>query len=187
MYPSNHPTSAASTAASSASFVAPGLTPSELVQRTELVQGLTWEDTFARQWYKDGTPCDIVDKKRQTEVRFVCDQQAHTHTPPTPPAPPNPQQQPPVLAGGPVPSLLSVLEVSTCEYLAVVSVPSLCRHPRFSPALPIVHEIQCVEVAANKKDRKRNAREERRQRLTDKDQQQMHSQDQSLDDMEQFH
>jgi hypothetical protein len=157
---STSPTSASSTASQTSSTVPPELTPAQIVRGTEIVQGLTWEDTFARQRFTAGTPCglpDLVNKARRTEVRFVCDQSGalgHSHAQP----PSNPHSTTPSTS----PSFLSLTEVSTCEYVAVVSVPSLCRHPKFSPSLPTVHEIKCVELPHTGKDRRRQAREERR-------------------------
>ena len=148
--PSSSPSSASSQSARSSSTLPPELTPELIVQGTELVQGVSWEDTYARQLLTQGTPCglpNLVHKQRKTELRFVCDQAtAHTAAGHSPPAP----------------SILSLSEVATCEYLAVVSVPALCRHPSFSPKLPTVHEIHCVEVQPNGRDRRRKAREQRR-------------------------
>ena len=177
LWPTQASTSASSHSASPASSVPSELTPAVQVQRTELVQGLTWEDTFARQLYTEGTPCDVGIRKsrpRQTEVRFLCDQST-PHAPPAGPAGAGPT---PAAAVGPQPTLVSVNEVSTCEYLAVVSVPALCRHPRFSPALPTVHEIRCTEVQPKRKDRRRTAREQRRNRLEQQQQDEQEEGDQ---------
>ena len=151
--PSTSPSSASSHSTRTSSSIPAELTPSIIVQGTELVQGVTWEDTYARQVYTQGTACglpNLVHKQRRTELRFVCDQSvAHSSSSYPPPAP----------------SILSLSEVSTCEYLAIVSVPALCRHPSFSPAMPLVHEIQCVEIEPTSKDRRRRAREQRRRSL----------------------
>ena len=77
--PSSAPSSASSHETRPSSSPPPELTPFYIANGTELVQGATWEDTFARQIYVDGTPCGLaplVHKARKTEVRFVCDQSA---------------------------------------------------------------------------------------------------------------
>lgn len=80
--------------------------------------------------------CDVLHRQaRQVEVRFVCSDQSGA-------AASNAGQ-----SMSTTPVLMSVNEVSTCEYLAIVSVPALCRHPLFSPALPTVHEIVCTPIA----------------------------------------
>jgi hypothetical protein len=134
--PSSSASSASSSAASSPS---PSLSAFEIVSKTRIVTGSSWEESYATQSYAGGTDCEVKHRQaRRVEVRFVCsDQTAATATVGAAGGQTQPQ---------PAAALLSVSEVSTCEYLAVVSVPALCRHPLFSPALPTVHEIVCSPI-----------------------------------------
>ena len=69
----------------------------------------------------NGSPCDIRNNKpRETIVKYVC-------------APKSPRAE-----------LLSVQEIATCSYIAIASVPSLCRHPDFAPTERQETSIFCV-------------------------------------------
>ena len=125
---------------------ASSVSPSEVVMRTSIVRGATWEETYVRQLYTDGTACDVKPgSSRQTEVRFVCDSNSQQQQQPQQQQN-NAQQQQQARAQPQKAALMSVSEDSTCHYVAVVAVPALCSHPLFSPELPTVHEIECIEV-----------------------------------------
>ena len=68
----------------------------------------------------DGTPCDIKnDKPREVIVKYICALNSRAE-------------------------LLSVQEIATCSYIAIASVPSLCRHPDFVPSERQETSIFCV-------------------------------------------
>ena len=118
----------------------------EVVMRTSIVQGASWEDTYVRQLYSNGTLCDVKPgSTRQTEVRFVCDSNNQHQQQQQQQNAQQQQQQQQARAQPQKSALVSVVEGSTCHYVAVVTVPALCSHPLFSPELPTVHEIECTE------------------------------------------
>ena len=122
------------------------VSPTEIVMRTSIVQGASWEDTYVRQLYGNGTACDVKPgSTRQTEVRFVCDSN-HQQQQQQQQQQQNAAQQQQTRAQSQKAALVSVSEDSTCHYVAIVTVPALCSHPLFSPELPTVHEIECTEV-----------------------------------------
>ena len=127
------------------------VSPTEIVMRTSIVKGATWEETYVRQLYSDGTACDVKPgSTRQTEVRFVCDSNGQHQQQQQQQQQQNngqqQQQQQQQRAQPQKAALVSVSEDSTCHYVAVVTVPALCSHSLFSPELPTVHEIECTEV-----------------------------------------
>ena len=123
------------------------VSPTEIVMRTSIVRGATWEETYVRQLYSDGTACDVKPgSTRQTEVRFVCDSNGPQQQQQQQSNAQQQQQQQQARAQPQKAALVSVSEDSTCHYVAVVTVPALCSHPLFSPELPTVHEIECTEV-----------------------------------------
>ncbi|XP_004488513.1 protein OS-9 homolog [Cicer arietinum] len=67
--------------------------------------------------YTNGTTCDLTNKPRETEVRFVCSE--------------------------PRAMISSITEISTCKYALTVQVPTLCKHPLFQEERPIWHTIDC--------------------------------------------
>uniref|UniRef100_A0A061RW13 Protein OS-9 n=1 Tax=Tetraselmis sp. GSL018 TaxID=582737 RepID=A0A061RW13_9CHLO len=64
------------------------------------------EPPYFAQKYTGGTPCDITNTPRETEVRFICSSD-HTNV------------------------LTSIKEPSTCSYTMTFSTPLLCKHPSF--------------------------------------------------------
>lgn len=83
-----------------------------------IVKGDTPKETYASQWYQDGTKCDVTNRPRKTEVRFYCDP-AETQV------------------------IRTIKETSSCEYMMVVASQYLCSHILFAPDLPKVREIAC--------------------------------------------
>ena len=71
--------------------------------------------------YRDGTTCDLSGQTRTTEVRYIC------------------------LAGSPH-ALVSIDEVSTCNYLAVIATNALCQNVRYQVRKTPVHEMLCRAV-----------------------------------------
>ncbi|XP_058753438.1 protein OS-9 homolog [Vicia villosa] len=67
--------------------------------------------------YTNGTICDLTNKPRETEVRFVCSE--------------------------PRAMISSITEISTCKYALTVHVPMLCKHPLFQEERPVWHTIDC--------------------------------------------
>lgn len=68
--------------------------------------------------YIHGTHCDLTGQPRRTTVMYICS---------------------PDLSR----SFLSITEIKSCVYEAVVAVKELCSHPAFKKEEPIEHEIQC--------------------------------------------
>lgn len=67
-----------------------------------------------------GTACELGERaQRTTRVLYVCSQEARNE-------------------------VLSIDELSTCEYQAVVLTPYLCGHPDYSPDTSPENPIQCV-------------------------------------------
>uniref|UniRef100_A0A131YYR0 Endoplasmic reticulum lectin 1 n=1 Tax=Rhipicephalus appendiculatus TaxID=34631 RepID=A0A131YYR0_RHIAP len=67
-----------------------------------------------------GTACELGEQaQRTTRVLYVCSQEARNE-------------------------VLSIDELSTCEYQAVVLTPYLCAHPDYSPETSPENPIQCV-------------------------------------------
>lgn len=69
--------------------------------------------------FEGGTLCDLVDQRRSTEVRFRCDEKAS------------------------FPSIVSILETSTCNYLAIIDTALICPHSAFITDRPEILQIQC--------------------------------------------
>lgn len=67
--------------------------------------------------YTNGTVCDLTNKPRETEVRFVCSE--------------------------PRAMISSITEISTCKYALTVQCPQLCKHPLFQEERPVWHTIDC--------------------------------------------
>ncbi|GAB2300272.1 Protein OS-9 [Dionaea muscipula] len=67
--------------------------------------------------YTNGTPCDLTNQQRETEVRFVCSE--------------------------PRAMISSITEVSTCKYALTIQSPMLCKHPLFQEERPVWHTINC--------------------------------------------
>jgi hypothetical protein len=85
---------------------------------------LTGRPVYLQDTYTNGEYCNMAGKPRHTQVRFVC------------------QEKLPNMA------ILSYAETSTCEYLVVVSVPSLCQHHAFSDK--VWSSPPCLSLAHNK-------------------------------------
>lgn len=58
------------------------------------------------QSFVNGTPCDIVDKERSTEVRYTCADDDKT-------------------------ALVAVEELHSCAYQITIATPFICKHPDF--------------------------------------------------------
>ncbi|CAI8587347.1 unnamed protein product [Vicia faba] len=67
--------------------------------------------------YTNGTICDLTNKPRETEVRFVCSE--------------------------PRAMISSITEISTCKYALTIHVAMLCKHPLFQEERPVWHTIDC--------------------------------------------
>ncbi|KAL9314463.1 hypothetical protein ACSQ67_019915 [Phaseolus vulgaris] len=67
--------------------------------------------------YTNGTMCDLTNRPRETEVRFVCSE--------------------------PRTMISSITEISTCKYALTVQCPTLCKHPLFQEEIPVWHTIDC--------------------------------------------
>lgn len=78
--------------------------------------------------YTNGTTCDLTNKPRETEVRFVCSE--------------------------PRAMISSITEISTCKYALTVQCPSLCKHPLFQEERPVWHTIDCNELPRDYVDAK---------------------------------
>ncbi|PNX96493.1 protein OS-9, partial [Trifolium pratense] len=78
--------------------------------------------------YTNGTTCDLTNKPRETEVRFVCSE--------------------------PRAMISSITEISTCKYALTVHVPTLCKHPLFQEERPIWYTIDCNVLPKDYKDAK---------------------------------
>ena len=70
-------------------------------------------------WMKDGTPCDVTGTARQTEVLYVCEEQAAT------------------------PQMLSIKETRSCEYEVIVATALLCAIPKYRAPRTEVQQIRC--------------------------------------------
>jgi len=67
----------------------------------------------------NGTPCDLSNGKfRSTTVLYICHPSSHSE-------------------------ILSIKEVTTCEYELVVLTPNLCKNPLYIVKAKPVHSIQC--------------------------------------------
>lgn len=117
--------------------------------------------------FTGGTPCDLINRNRSTEVRFVCAPDAagsgsaatagggsQSDTPlgggvagdgkPREPPPPaaggaHPFQTPPVISH----FVESIKEPTTCHYVLTLSTPALCAHTAFRHDEPAVAHIRC--------------------------------------------
>ncbi|KAJ6838078.1 protein OS-9-like protein [Iris pallida] len=76
--------------------------------------------------YTNGTVCDLTDRARQTEVRFVCSENTVV--------------------------ISSIKEISTCKYVVTVQYPLLCKHPMFQQEKPLLHTTHCNEMPGDDKD-----------------------------------
>lgn len=85
-----------------------------------IVNATETSPAYASQWYVQGQECDLVNLKRGTEFRFFCNKDLSEA------------------------KLVDMEETSTCEYLATVETPHVCKHPAFKVATPDVLEIQCI-------------------------------------------
>ncbi|ONH69061.1 Protein OS-9 [Cyberlindnera fabianii] len=82
----------------------------------------------------NGSICDITLQPRKVEVQYFCDPEMTT------------------------PSLVSVREHRTCEYIAKVAIPDLCEIQELRPMEESFREIKCVPIVEKKdRDNKRNA------------------------------
>ncbi|XP_039273400.2 uncharacterized protein LOC120347469 isoform X2 [Styela clava] len=80
---------------------------------------------YHSQSYVNGTSCDIIDHKRDTEIRYVCDDSS------------------------PETYIARVDEPSTCSYIITVHTPYICSHPNTKPLKnPKPVEIVCRPVLA---------------------------------------
>ncbi|CAL0320170.1 unnamed protein product [Lupinus luteus] len=78
--------------------------------------------------YTNGTTCDLTNKPRETEVRFVCSE--------------------------PRAMISSITEISTCKYALTVQCPTLCKHPLFQEERPVWHTIDCNVLPKDHNDDK---------------------------------
>lgn len=80
---------------------------------------------YHSQTYVNGTSCDIIDHRRDTEIRYICDDSsAETY-------------------------IARVDEPSTCSYIITVNTPYVCSHPHTKPLKnPKPTEIVCRPVLA---------------------------------------
>ncbi|XP_023516524.1 protein OS-9 homolog [Cucurbita pepo subsp. pepo] len=67
--------------------------------------------------YTNGTMCDLTNRPRETEVRFVCSE--------------------------PRAMIDSITELSTCKYALTVRCPTLCKHLLFQEERPVWYTINC--------------------------------------------
>ena len=93
--------------------------------RGEMLEDPKTKRKFWRQFYGNGTTCDLNGKPRESEVRLHC-------------APGEPSY------------LASVEEVATCKYLVQFSSNLLCKHPAFaaSKKKDAVESVQCEPLDA---------------------------------------
>eukprot|EP00270_Netrium_digitus_P020551 TRINITY_DN8509_c0_g1_i1.p1 TRINITY_DN8509_c0_g1~~TRINITY_DN8509_c0_g1_i1.p1 ORF type:complete len:385 (+),score=106.02 TRINITY_DN8509_c0_g1_i1:274-1428(+) len=68
--------------------------------------------------YTDGTPCDLTNEKRQTEVRYVCSEDGNNY-------------------------IASIKEAPTCHYQVIIHTTVLCSHPLFKKQTEPMHYINC--------------------------------------------
>lgn len=78
--------------------------------------------------YTNGTVCDLTNKPRETEVRFVCSE--------------------------PRAMISSITELSTCKYALTIQCPTLCKHPLFQEERPVSHTINCNVLPKDYKETK---------------------------------
>ncbi|XP_028753978.1 protein OS-9 homolog isoform X2 [Neltuma alba] len=78
--------------------------------------------------YTNGTTCDLTNKPRETEVRFVCSE--------------------------PRAMISSITELSTCKYALTIQCPTLCKHPLFQEERPVSHTINCNVLPKDYKETK---------------------------------
>jgi len=97
-----------------------------VAMRGELLDDPKTKRQYWRQYYGNGTLCDLTGKPRESEVRVQC-------------APGEPSY------------LVSIEEVSTCKYLVQFSSNLLCKHPAFAAdkKKESVEPIQCEPLDAN--------------------------------------
>jgi len=91
-----------------------------LRELTKVHVGETAQETYVSQEYVGGTPCDLTNQSRKTEVRFFCDTSETQHN-----------------------TFKQIKESATCEYVALIGTRSLCSHKLFKPAQAKVHKIVC--------------------------------------------
>ena len=98
--------------------------------RGELLDDPKTKRKYWRQFYGNGTLCDLTGKPRESEVRVQC-------------APGEPSY------------LVSIEEVSTCKYLVQFSSNLLCKHPAFAALKRVAlqacirHILHAVEPSAS--------------------------------------
>ncbi|CAI9100916.1 OLC1v1038106C1 [Oldenlandia corymbosa var. corymbosa] len=78
--------------------------------------------------FTNGTACDLTNKPRETEVRFVCSE--------------------------PRAMISSITELSTCKYALTIQCPTLCKHPFFQEERPVWHTINCNVLPKDYKESK---------------------------------
>jgi protein OS-9 len=78
--------------------------------------------------YTNGTLCDLTNRPRETEVRFVCSE--------------------------PRAMISSITELSTCKYALTIQSPTLCKHPLFQEERPVWHTINCNFLSRDSKESK---------------------------------
>lgn len=71
--------------------------------------------------HTNGTMCDLTNKPRETEVRFICADTGNN-------------------------IINSITEASTCKYTLIFHAPVLCKHPSFQEERPQSLVINCAEM-----------------------------------------
>eukprot|EP01132_Coremiostelium_polycephalum_P011105 gene11105-13588_t len=91
-------------------------------QLLELPDGVTpyYSETFT-----DGTPCDLFNVNRQTEIRYYC-------------------LEHPSFSGY-SDYIQEILEPSSCSYILKVHTQNMCKHPLFKPKKDTVMNIECFQ------------------------------------------
>jgi protein OS-9 len=78
------------------------------------------EKEYYSETYTGGTPCDVRELRRQSEIRFRCSE-------------------------GDVSLIVDLKEPSTCQYLIDIETPLLCKHPKYRKKIDVAFPIRCVE------------------------------------------
>jgi len=84
----------------------------------ELTSTPYYSETFV-----DGTPCDIINVHRQTEVRYYCSEDKIKGT-----------------------YISEVLEPTSCSYVLKIYTPDMCNHPIFRPRQDKIMDIECTTI-----------------------------------------
>ncbi|KAI4344214.1 hypothetical protein L6164_011465 [Bauhinia variegata] len=87
--------------------------------------------------FTNGSICDLTNKPRETEVRFVCSE--------------------------PRAMISSITELSTCKYALTIQCPTLCKHPLFQEERPVWHIINCNALQKGYKEKKIDKEHKNRQ------------------------